>query len=343
MDGVTDAAMRHITAKYGHPDFMVTEFTSAEGLIRGVNRLLRDFYYLPDDRPIIAQIFGTDPAAFYACSVICCALGFDGVDINMGCHADTVAKRGAGAALILTPELAKDLVKVVKKGISDWQNGISLDDLHLDSQFINQIKASSNYTENRRGLPVSIKTRIGYNKVVTTDWISTLLETEPDLITVHGRTLSQHYGGQASWEEIGKAADLTHQTNTLIFGNGDLTTPESIATHTREYRVDGAWIGRAAMGNPWIFSQYQEYVASGTYTPVTKQQRLDVALEHTQAFNHLNETVFAADPMPFLNIRKHLGWYIKGFPQASELRAALFQTNCLQDVQKALAQVIPAP
>lgn len=141
MDGVTDAAMRHITKKYGNPDFMVTEFTSADGIVHGVTKLLRDFYYTDNQRPIIAQIFGANPGKFYTAAIICCALGFDGIDINMGCPADSAAKKGGGAALIKTPLLAQQIVRAVKQGVEDWTNGKTLESLSLPPEFANLIHA----------------------------------------------------------------------------------------------------------------------------------------------------------------------------------------------------------
>ncbi len=348
IDGVSDAAMRQITALYGEPDFLVTEFTSADGVVHGVRRLLRDLYYTPKQRPIIAQIFGVSPDKFYRCAVICCFLGFDGIDINMGCPADSIAKKGGGATLINNPPLAKEIINAVKKGVEDFTNGIELNALGLPEEFVETLKtriqhhqdADPNRSWERTTKPVSVKTRIGYEKAVTTEWVSHLLEAQPALITLHGRTLEQHYGGMANWEEIAKGAQLAHQTDTLLFGNGDLDSPESIVSHIKDYGVDGAWIARAAMGNPWIFAQYNDYVATGSCQEPTTQERFTVAIEHATFFEKLNSTVFSQDPYLFLNMRKHLGWYVKSFPNASEVRAKLFQTNTAAEVQMLLESVV---
>lgn len=338
MDGVSDAAMRQITKEISNPDFMVTEFTSADGLVHGVSKLLRDFYYTPMQRPIIAQIFGAYPEKFYAAAVIACELGFDAIDINMGCPADSIAKKGGGASLILNPSLAKTIVRHVQQGVQDYVNGIQIESLELPENFVQQIKQQSSENQLRSPLPVSVKTRIGYEKPVTIEWVSHLLETEPAVITLHGRTLEQHYGGEANWEEIGKAAEFVHEQTdkTLLFGNGDLTTPEQIVSHVKDYEVDGVWIGRAAMGNPWIFKQYQDFITTGSYAEPTVEERFAVAIRHAKIFEDLNHTVFVNDPYPFLNMRKHLGWYIKGFPNATEVRQKLYQTNSANEVEKLL-------
>lgn len=339
MDGVTDAAMRQLTKEVSDPTFMVTEFTSADGLVYGVEKLLRDFYFTPEQHPLIGQIFGADPDKFYTAALICCFLGFDGIDINMGCPADSIAKKGGGASLILNPVLARKIIDAVTRGVHDFANGFAIDELPLPAPFLAKIKSRSPVSsQTRLPLPVSIKTRIGYNKPVTLEWVKHLLDAAPAVITLHGRTLEQHYGGEANWEEIAKAAEYVHgQTDkTLLFGNGDLTTPEQIVTLTAAAGVDGAWIGRAAMGNPWIFSQYTEYLATGAYSAPTLEERFAVAIRHAEIFESLNQTVFADDPYPFLNMRKHLGWYVKGFANATEVRARLFQTNSAEDVRAIL-------
>jgi tRNA-dihydrouridine synthase len=353
MDGVTDAAMREITMRVGKPDFMVTEFTSADGLAYGVSKLLRDFYYTTSQRPIIAQIFGSNPEKFYIAAVICCYLGFDGIDINMGCPADSATKKGGGAALINDPKLAKDIVRHVKRGVLDWTNGITLQDIGITSDFQKRLEKRITHLirigavheevySQRAPLPVSVKTRIGYEKPVTIEWTQHLLETEPSVITLHGRTLEQHYGGEASWDEIAKAANFVHQqtSRTLLFGNGDLDTPERIVSEIANSGVDGVWIGRASMGNPWIFSQYHEFISRHTYTQTDWTMRKSTLLGHCRLFEEYNTTIFRDDPYPFLNMRKHLGWYVKNIPNASEIRQKLFQTNSTQEVEKILASVI---
>ncbi len=342
MDGVTDASMREITAVYGHPDFMLTEFVSAEGIVRGIPRLLRDLYFTPRQRPIVAQIFGSSPEAFKLAAQLCCFLGFDGVDLNMGCPADTVAKKGGGAALIKQPLLAQRLIKAAKRGVKEFSEGFELKELALPDEFVKLMQQNFHLPVRRKLLPVSVKTRLGYDKPIVSEWIPRLLEANPAVITLHGRTLVQQYGGRADWGEIAKAAVLTHQTNTLIIGNGDLTTPEEIVARIQESNVDGVCIGRRAMGNPWIFSQYREFVRSGKYQTPSKEQRTDLALKHAQMFEKFNHHPFSSDPLPFLNMRKHLGWYIKGFPNVSELRQALFQTNSSVEVKWVLASHLAA-
>lgn len=217
MDGVTDAAFRYIVDKYGKPDILFTEFTSAEGLERGAVSLLNAFVYHQTQTPTVAQIFGANPKSFYTAAFIISELGFDGIDINMGCPDKNVAKHGGGAGLILDPKRAQEIIIETKKGVTDWSEGRTMEDIHMHSNIMRWIKdyqKAHNIIPTRRILPISVKTRIGYDKVVTEDWIKSLLEVEPVNISIHGRTLKQLYSGKADWEEIGKAAEIIKKTAT---------------------------------------------------------------------------------------------------------------------------------
>lgn len=325
MDGVTDAAFRYIVAKYGRPSLIITEFTSVEGIRAGAERLLDDFYYNPIERPVVAQLFGADPQAFYVGAVAAAALGFDGIDINMGCPAKNITERGAGAALIGDPERAKEIIRQTRAGVAVWADGIDLRQAGLP-------EGISSLIEKRQGelglphppraqLPVSVKTRLGIEKNIVTDWVSHLLEESPVAITIHGRTLKQLYTGLADWEAIGQAATLIRQTPTLVLGNGDL--PDLTEAHRRiaAYNLNGALIGRSSFGNPWIF-QNQE---------ATLQEKMAVALEHSRYLN----SIFPG--RGFIRIRKHLMDYTKGGEGAKELRLQLMKVNSLEDVESILA------
>src|SRR5215469_4718855 len=149
----------------------------------------------------------------------------------MGCPARTVANKGGGAALIRVPETAKAIIRATQQGVRDWANGQTLEDLEMDPQRIQRIRQMNeervrawgdNPRIERRLLPVSVKTRLGYDSIVITDWVQELLELEPAVISIHGRTLAQHYKGEANWEAIAAAAEIVRKTETLILGNGDI-------------------------------------------------------------------------------------------------------------------------
>jgi len=303
MDGVTDAAMRFMTAKYGKPDVCFTEFVSAEGIRAGASRLLRDFRYDEIERPVVAQIFGKDPEAFVVAVKKAIELGFDGVDINMGCPSRNVAEKGAGAGLIENRELAGEIIKAVKEAAGD--------------------------------LPVSVKTRIG-TTAPDESWWEFLAGRGLAAVTMHGRTFKQMYTGKADWESLAKAAKVIKAAGGLFLGNGDVDSRQEAEIFAKKYGVDGVLIGRAAMGNPWVFERTQEFnpPAGGPRTQVDeKERRFKIAIEHARKY----EELFPGES--FLPMRKHLAWYGRGFAGASELRQKLVLTNSADEVERVLARI----
>lgn len=326
MDGVTDASFRHMACKYGKPDVVFTEFTNVEGLAHGAATMLKAFWYEEAERPIVAQIFGVEVEAFYSTTVMLASLGFDGIDVNMGCPVNKVAKQGSGAGLIQTPELAKKIIRACQKGARDWANGITLEEAGVHREIIRACKKMSplkttNYQLKTAPLPISLKTRIGYSTPVTETWIKHLLEVEPAAITLHGRTLKQLYSGQADWDEIAKAAALVAPTKTVFLGNGDLKTLADARSKIAEIDgLDGVLIGRATFGNPWFFSEHIP----------TQKERIDVIIEHA----HYLQTHFPNQH--FDTIKKHLAWYCHSFPGARALRGRLMMTKSAKEVEELL-------
>lgn len=324
MDGVTDYPFRAITKKYGNPDVMYTEFTSVEGVCHGADRLLKDFLFDKSQRPIVAQIYGTTPDFFRQTAIILCELGFDGIDINMGCPAKNVAHSGAGASLIKTPQLAQQIIRETKAGIQEYVDGKrSRDCTDITEKVWRVVEQRHQVTNSFTPPPVSVKTRIGYDTPVIADWISQLLEMEPSMISIHGRTLRQAYTGQAAWEFIEEAAELVHQTETLILGNGDVQSYQDGIEKSHKYHTDGALIGRAAFGNPFVFEQQPaEHSAP---------EMAQIALEHARLYER---TYGQNEKYGFFPMRKHLGWYIKGIENAREIRIELVRASSSQDVEK---------
>jgi len=322
MDGVTDAPFRYIISKYSKPSLVMTEFTNVEGLARGAVNMLKEFVYDESERPIVAQIYGVELESFYKVALMCCYLDFDGIDINMGCPANKVARRGSGAGMIRIPEHARKVVQIVKKACEDWNNGITLEEAGIRPKLIAALKAMRPQEGRRHILPVSVKTRIGVDEIVTEWWISTLLEEKPANLSLHGRTLKQMYLGQANWDEIAKAARLCKGTGTTLLGNGDVKSLDDAKVRIKDYGVDGVLVGRATFGNPWFFSGHEP----------TKEERFKVAVEHAKFFeeNHMDHAFFA--------MRKHLAWYCRGFDGAREIRVQLMQTNSAEEVSRILLQ-----
>lgn len=248
MDDVTDTVFRQIVAKTARPDVFFTEFTNVEGLNSpGREAMLKRLKFTETERPIVAQIWGLQPNNFYKSAQLINKLGFDGIDINMGCPDHTVTKNGCCSAQIENPKLAKEIIRAVQKGSGD--------------------------------LPVSVKTRLGFKDLKTEEWIGYLLDLGLEALTIHGRIAREMSKYPANWKEIGKVVKLRNQkgVKTLIIGNGDVKNYQEAMEKCQEYGVDGIMIGRGIFHDPWAFNHSQEDHHS-------KEERLKLLLGHTQLF-----------------------------------------------------------
>lgn len=321
MDGVTDHVFRTVLYRHGPPDVLFTEFVSVEGLSRRIPALLNDLKYEKHERPMIAQIYGYEPDAFKACVRIVAELGFDGVDINMGCPAKSVVHSGGGAALIKECPHAKTIIRACGETLKEI------------------------YEETGKLLPLSVKTRLGYEINVVKDWIGQLIECEElSNISIHGRTLKQGYSGEADWEAIAQAVELAKGTGKTILGNGDVKNLSDAAERVKKYGVNGVLLGRASYGNPWLFRDKERYRVGAPLAapkigvrqaePLQINTRISALLEHAKL---LWET---KDPRQFIQIRKHCGWYMKGFNGAAELRAKLVRVSSYPELENILNKYV---
>ncbi len=306
MADVTDAAFRRIIAKYGKPPVIWTEFVSADGLMSvGREKLLIDLKYTEAERPIVAQLFGANPTKMEGAAKLVAELGFDGLDLNFGCPDRSIEKQGAGAAMIKNAKLAREIIRSAKLGVGGK-------------------------------IPVSVKTRLGYNKDELETWLPELLAEEPAVITIHARTRKEMSKVPARWERIKRAVEIRNdlKSQTLIFGNGDLRDLADARTKIAETGADGAMLGRAIFGNPWLFANLaQEKLGSQIeHPPVADrpslQERLRVMVEHTKLFEEL-----LGPHKNFSIMKKHYKAYVNGFDGASELRAKLMETNSASEVE----------
>lgn len=343
MDGVTDAPFRFMVAAQGRPDVIFTEFTSVMDVCRGPAHMLSSLVYSEAERPVVAQLYGKDPDVFYQAAHIVCELGFDGLDINMGCPSRNVASSGSGAGLIRTPDLAHEIMRATRQGIADWAGGQSLAGAGLKASRVDMIRAMQERHGGppaaRRVIPLSVKTRIGYDSIIVEQWIEHLLAEQPVAISVHGRTLAQMYRGEADWSAIERAARLAGRTGTLLLGNGDVRSLQDVVLRVRQHGVHGVLVGRGALGEPWLFRRKEEARAAardsaravGCESPGLEERFL-VMLDHARQYEAL------LDRQCFPRMRKHLGWYCKGFPGAAAMRAAMVRASGSEDVARLVAE-----
>jgi nifR3 family TIM-barrel protein len=302
MADVTDAAFRRLIAKYGKPDVMWTEFVSADGLFMGGREaLMTDLVFTEAERPIVAQFFTARPEMMEKAAALALELGFDGVDINMGCPDKSIEKQGAGAALIKNPKLAREIIKAAKKGAQGK-------------------------------IPVSVKTRIGFNKNELDTWLPELLAEEPAVITVHARTRKEMSKVPARWEEVKRAVEIRNalKSETLIFGNGDLLDLADAKARVEMSGADGAMLGRAIFGNPWLFNREKPNAKKVGDLPL--EERLKVLIEHTHLFGEL-----LGDKKNFAIMKKHFKAYVNGWDGAKELRGELMNTENSRQVEEIIS------
>ena len=298
MEDVTDAAFRRLIAKYGKPDVFYTEFTSADGLVRadesGKRKLLKKLEYSEAERPVVAQLFSAEPEYMEAGARLAADLGFDGIDINMGCPDRSVEKQGCGAALMKNPTLARELIRAAKRGANDGRPTSII--------------------------PISVKTRIGYNKNELDTWLPELLAEEPAAVAIHARTRKEMSDVPAHWETIKQAVTIRDSLNsdTYIVGNGDVQDVTDAHARATETGCDGVMLGRAIYGNPWLFADRPD--------EPSPRERLEVLAEHVALFEEL-----MLETTSFAVMKKHFKAYVSGWDDAKELRVHLMDTTTPQE------------
>jgi tRNA-dihydrouridine synthase B len=357
MDGVTDAPYRYITQQVGKADLIITEFVHVMGLCRGGEVLYRDLIYDETERPIIAQIYGAQPEYFYHAAKICCYLGFDGIDINMGCPAKSVVHSGGGAALIRTPDLAVEIIRATRRGIEDfWQDGeLTGIEKHIKNQVYAQrfatIPLSEQIASERKQeiaaqiarqqpkFTLSVKTRIGYDQEVGEDWAKRLSEESLDWLGMHGRTLKQMYLGQADWDALARARAATRLP---FLANGDIKDGNSALAALQQINADGVLIGRASFGNPWIFRS-RDQIATALHN-AKEQPGIEIAqiIDYKPTAGEVWDTMeeharlhvqIKGEPA-FTQMRKHFAWYAMHLANARDLRPHLVRLNNVEELKQ---------
>jgi tRNA-dihydrouridine synthase len=338
MANVTDVAFRELLVRYGKPDVMWTEFVSANGLMsKGRDLLLYDLDYSEAERPIVAQLFTSNPETMKGAVALCIEKGFDGIDINMGCPDKTIEKQGSGAAHIKDKETACAVIGAAKEAIQ----------------------------ESGKDIPLSIKTRLGYSTYEIDSWIRYILLQKPAALTVHLRTRKQLSKVPAQWEYMKEIVALRDEVSpeTVIIGNGDVISLKDGKEKAFGSGADGVMVGRALFGNPWFFDERREVVSSlpkrrhwilrslpffGKFfdtkrgaaqsknNPIRVEERLMVMVEHATLFEEKLGKV-----KNFAVFKKHMKAYCTGFKGAKELRVRLMEESfSASDVQRIVGEFL---
>lgn len=299
MEDVTDVVFRHVVQQAGAPDVFFTEFTNSDSFCHpdGIESVRGRLTFTEDEQPMVAHIWGDNPEFFREMSIRLAEMGFKGIDLNMGCPVPNVAERGKGSGLILRPEVAAELIEAAKAG----------------------------------GLPVSVKTRIGFTQREELEgWISHLLEQDIANLSVHMRTRKEMSKVAAHWEDIPKVVELRDKLapQTLITINGDILDRRMGMELAEKYGVDGIMIGRGIFKNPYAFEKEPQ-----AHTPKELIGLLQLQLD-------LQDQFAEQVPRSIVGLHRFFKIYVKGFPGASDLRVKLMNTKSTNEVRAILDEFL---
>ncbi len=302
MADMTDSAFcRVVKAVTGEtPLIMFREMVSSEAVIRGNDKTLGMAAIHDDERPLVQQLFGSDPATMAeATRIIEAEHHPEGFDVNMGCPVYKIVSNFNGAALMKEPERAAAIVKAMRSVTS---------------------------------VPISVKIRLGWSDPTDAITFAKVLEDAGvDLLTVHGRTRMQGYSGVADWEAVGK---VKQAVSIPVLCNGDVHKAELIQTAIDISSCDGVLIARGALGNPWIFKQFKEIAAGKTPEPVTLKERIRVVKMHLAL--HLEQY----GPESVTTFRKHMSWYFKGLPHVKSHREKMMTVKTREEIEAVLDEIL---
>lgn len=292
MSGVTNKAYRQMVKKY-YSSLLFPEFISTYAMHHNSEKTLKMLEFDESERPIIAQIFGSEPDMFYESAKKMVELGFDGVDINFGCPAPKVAKNGGGCALLGDLGLCREVIQATLDGVDG-------------------------------AVPVSVKTRVSYKDTHVREFCKVIADMPLANLCIHGRSFEKPYLGAADLDCIKEAKTLVPF---LVTASGHGHTPEA-AKETFDYTgCDGIALARGTFGKPWIGKQIRDYIETGSYEEPSMEEKLDVMLEHARLASALTAH------KPFIEMRKVLAWYVKGIPHAASYRRELVRVNSIEEVE----------
>ncbi len=306
MAGYTDSSYRQLAKEVCPQIVCFTEFTNIEGLLHGNDATLRQISFNPDkERPLVAQIFGKKPENFKKAAARLVEMGVDAIDINMGCPAKKIVSSDHGSAMLKNPCLAGEIVAATVEGAAGR-------------------------------VPVSVKTRIGtsvYHEDEFLKFAQLMEKSGAQLIIVHGRTSKQMYGGTADWNPMYMLKNIL---NIPVIGNGDIKSGADAVGKLQN--LDGIMVGRGTFGNPWVFLDIVAAMAGKSFTPLTFEEKIPWIIRHIEL-----SCDFKGDQWGMLEMRKHLAWYVKGMPNASEFRKKLIMVNNREEAVQLLKNIATLP
>lgn len=299
LEDITDSAFRGICRQAG-ADMVYSEFVSSEALVRSVSKSTEKIRFDESESPIGIQIFGNQPEAMAQAAKMAEELNPALIDINFGCPVRKIAMKGAGSALLRDVPLLLEITRKVVKAVN---------------------------------LPVTVKTRLGWdeNSKIITELAEPLQDTGIQALTVHGRTRSQMYSGQADWSLIAQVKE-NPRLHIPIIGNGDIDSAESALHAFEKYGVDAIMVGRAAIGRPWIFHQIRTYLDEGILLPgPTLDQRVQMCIQHLR-----KAALLKGEHKACLEMRKHYSGYFHAIPGFKKIRMQLLALTQVADVEQVL-------
>ena len=306
MEDVTDPAFRLMCKQFG-ADMVYTEFVSADALIRSVSKTEQKLQISQAERPVAIQIYGRDVPTMVEAARIVEQAQPDVLDINFGCPVKRVAGKGAGAGMLQNIPLMLEITRAVVDAVK---------------------------------VPVTVKTRLGWDEShkIIVDLAEQLQDCGIQALTIHGRTRSQMYTGEADWTLIGEVKN-NPRMHIPIIGNGDITTPQRARECFDRYGVDGIMIGRASFGRPWVFKEVKHYLTTGEeLPPLTAEWRLNVLRQQ------VDDSVRLLDERRgILHVRRHLAAspLFKGIPNFRETRIAMLRAETQEELYRIFEQIAP--
>jgi nifR3 family TIM-barrel protein len=302
MEDVSDPPFRALCKKHG-ADLMYTEFISSEGLIRNAAKSVQKLDIFEYERPIGIQIFGAEINSMMEATEVATAAKPDLIDINYGCPVKKVACKGAGAGIL------KDVAKMVE------MTAAIVKSTHL---------------------PVTVKTRLGWdeNSKYVVEVAERLQDVGIKAMSIHGRTRKQMYKGEADWTLIGEIKN-NPRMKIPIFGNGDIDSPEKALEYKNRYGVDGIMIGRASIGNPWVFNQIKHYIKTGLHLdPPEISDRVEACRKHLDF-----SLDWKGEILGIVEMRRHYAQYFRGYPNFKDYRSILVQSMSKEEIFQTLDEV----